>query len=453
MVVIHGVHAMTNERLTYESGIVGAIIVFGELLPDVADKISIDYFQDISIASIYSAAIDVMRSGTPVDPVTISDQMRKTGTFNQQIEKLIVDLMGLAPPKSSIQLYVGKLKEIHELNVMRKSIATAMDECVDTKSLADAIMSSITDIERGNKENTAYELCECVDEFIEWARGERGDPIMTGHIDLDRIFGGARPGKLICIAARPGIGKSALSAEIAIRMSLSGIKPAMFSLEMQRVEIMQRFVSMQSGVDLANISDRKFANGGDGAKLVANSLMRMKKLQMLIDQNPAVTTFDIRRALQRDKEIGAVFVDYLQLMKSYKEAGNRNLEIGDITRELKIIAMEFGIPIFMASQLNRNKDETAEPSLTDLRDSGNIEQDVDTAILLWLLEHANEDELRKLGVKVAKNRQGKTGICVMYFDGAHMTFKDSDEEYIPNGKSYGRNFYPINGHDPSFPFN
>lgn len=232
---------------------------------------------------------------------------------------------------------------------------------------------------------------------------------------------------------------------------MRGKKVVVFSAEMSTLQFSQRFVANASNVKLEEIMSKEAKNGANGTAL-ANAIGEMRKLPLYVYDHPGITLHDIRREIQRLKDVELVIVDYIQLLESTDRSENRNLEVAKLSGGLKKLAKEFKIPILALSQLNRGKDETDEPGLPALRDSGSLEQDADSVMLAWKLEVPEGDELTKIGLKVAKNRMGKSGTVVMYFDGAHMSFKETAEEYVPKRSGYGSQFQMVSGDDPDFPF-
>jgi replicative DNA helicase len=206
-------------------------------------------------------------------------------------------------------------------------------------------------------------------------------------------------------------------------------------------ELMVRYAAHDSEVSVGAIS-KKRTDDVQNAK-IAVSMRRMSDVPIRLYDQPGITVHDVRRELQAHRDTGFVVIDYVQLMHGTEKAENRNLEVAKISGDLKRLAKEFNIPVLALSQLSRKSDETDEPVLNDLRDSGSLEQDADKVIMLWLLERPQKGEGKKIGVKVAKNRMGETGVVVMYFDGATMTFKQAAEEYVPQrrtgrGRHYAR---------------
>ena len=393
--------------------------------------------------------------GKPVDPMIITGEMKRRGIHTAGTEALMTDLIRLTATTGNALHHAQELKKLSHARRIRSLVTEAMEQHIDPHELTDALMGGLHTLERdGKRKGKAKAMGAVADKFVLWATGGNGvEPITSGYGRLDRVWGGMRPGQLIIVAARPGVGKSAFATELAHRSAKAGRKSVIFSCEMEDLEIMQRLVSAESGVKMDTIVSRGFARSNDdSSKAAAKALKTLKELPILINDSPVISAQDIRRTLQTEPNIGLVLIDYVQLMIPSKRGENRNLELGEITRALKVIAKEFQVPVVLLSQLSRKKDDTDEPALIDLRDSGSIEQDADTVIMIWKLDYPEPGDMQKVGVKIAKNRQGKMGTVVMYFDGEHMRFLETAEEYRPKKRGRGNGFEAYSGRDPDFPF-
>jgi replicative DNA helicase len=232
---------------------------------------------------------------------------------------------------------------------------------------------------------------------------------------------------------------STLGANIALSLARGGMKTAIFSCEMTRLQLMQRFAASDTGMNLSVIVNRKFL-APDLSARIRQSLAKLSNYPLLVYDQPGITISDIRRVLQMERDIGFIVVDYVQLMRSAERYENRNLEVAKISGDLKNIAREFKIPVMALSQLSRVTDESDEPGLSSLRDSGALEQDADKVILLWLVEKNKGLSHKKIGVKVAKNRMGETKTVLMRFFGARMFFEEMTEEYVPKTRKKSGGF-------------
>lgn len=262
----------------------------------------------------------------------------------------------------------------------------------------------------------------------------------TGFSRLDEVLKGMSAGNLIIFAARPKIGKTAFALSIAENVAKSGKTVAFYSLEMESSEIYERLLSKRSKIPMNTLIDRRFRDKKRPRKVraeeinkIAEAIDEIYSLPIKINDNPACTVNDIRLESRLVKGLGLIVIDYLQLMRSTKKFENRNLEVGSICRELKCLASELGVPVLCLSQLNRTSDESTRPSPSELRDSGSIEQDANKVILMWCVEkNLNElgfVESKTIGVDVALNRRGTTGVTLFNFDGNFMKFTELDRIY------------------------
>lgn len=377
----------------------------------------------------------------PIDPLTVLDALRKAGRPVE--DKAILDIISITPTAANAEIYAKGLLNAHKIRLIRDVLQTAAyDDAADAEELAESVMTGLYEATRGERRQRAKHISALAGDY--WLSLSQTDDrqLDIGLPSADAILGGVRPSNLIIIAARPGVGKSALAGHMAYRAASKGIKTLIFSLEMTGREIIERYVAAQTKITLDGVRSKHFV-GTDEAKEVTSALGAMSELPLYICPDSGVTTVDIRRELQIASDAGLVVVDYLQLMRSPKKLENRNLEIAEISGELKRIAKEFNIPVVALSQFNRTQNEYDEPGLSGFRDSGAIEQDADIAMLLWRLEASQSGALDKVGVKVAKNRMGKTGVVVMYFDGEHMSFKETAEKYRPVKRGRRREFVPV----------
>jgi len=439
------------DALTHETGVIGSILFDSRCMPDVTGLVSADDFTADSYREIYETATNMYAAGETVDPVTIAGEMRRAGLMTPEIERLMIDLLQMTATASNASLYAKGLRDEANMRRICKLLNGAMMEYGDPDELTDAVMEGLYGIERGGRRGGSITLKEAIAKFTAWASKDADEAcIDLGYPRLDKMLRGMSPGNLVLLAARPGVGKSAFAADLALRTAECGTGTAIFSCEMSILEIVQRYVANRAGIDLDDVLDRKFKHG-EAAKRTAGALSEMGEFPLRLYDEPGITVADIRRELQTKKGIGFVVVDYIQLMQSVGKSENRNLEVAKISGDLKKLAREFSIPIMALSQLNRGKDEIDEPSLNDFRDSGALEQDADIAIFVWKLGQPKPGELAKIGVKIAKNRMGQTGVVVMYFDGAHMSYKETAEEYTPKKQGRGRQFQAANSYDPDFP--
>lgn len=279
-----------------------------------------------------------------------------------------------------------------------------------------------------NKNNPSKTLPQIVEECEGMYFKERTvQSINLGFDKLDDRLGGLEGGDLIIIGARPGVGKSALVTQITSNLAKMGKRIGFFNLEMQNKQVYERFVASESGIGLTRLR-RAVSFLGDEKERFKEANNRLKKADNIIISTGTKKVSDIR-AESRHMGYDLIIVDYLQLLRPDKTYGaNRYAEVGAISKALKGLAMELNIPVIALSQLNRSSEgrDDKEPTMSELREAGDIEQDASVILLLWNL---SKDNPNKKGLKTEKNRQGLTGKDVYEFDGDHMRFKEVDFEY------------------------
>ena len=292
---------------------------------------------------------------------------------------------------------------------------------------------------RGNlgKRRSMQELVSQLFDSFEKGQTKRID---TGFRKLDGLLMGMRPGNLVILAARPGVGKSAFAMQIAENVAKTGKKVIVYSMEMKGEELTERLIANHSGVPMDHIIERNFQDRDYTDMTSAASYLY--SLPIIVNDESNVSPSKVRTEALEIGDAELIVVDYVGLMDSdggKRAKENRNLELGAISRDLKKIATELEIPVLMLCQLNRAVDEDTKPELRHLRDSGELEQNANKIMFLWKLDA----ETQTVGVSVAKNRQGKTGIVQLNFDGEHMRFLEAIHDLpVPDyKKKRGRGFY------------
>lgn len=433
------------ELLGNEQSVIGAVLIDPSCLPDLLEVLEPSQFETAEHANTFRAAAALFETGRPVDPVTILNEMKQNGTSDKETSKLFKELMEITPTAANVLEYAKNVKENSDMKKAKQKIDHAIATSNSADSLIDTLIESLSEIERGKKKKTIASMADMVLEINGWMRQKDDERLDTGYRRLDRVLHGLHKGDFALLAARPGVGKSAFAADLAYRLAKNGKRTIFFSLEMSKIKIMQRIMAKESGVILNNILDRAFLKNKVESSYIAKSFEKIESADMFIDDKPDVTVSYIRRKLQTTRNVDFIVIDYLQLMTTTGKKENRNLEISEISRSLKILAKEFGIPILALSQMNRNKADYDEPEKNDLRESGSLEQDADIIMFIWKTD-MNRSE--KHGVKVAKNRMGRTGTVIMDFDGSLMQFTETAEEYEPVQQGYSRKFQPK---DKDFP--
>ena len=286
-------------------------------------------------------------------------------------------------------------------------------------------------------EETGVSLAEMAEMYADsYPKGDDDNSIGTGIEELDTILGGTQGGDLCFIGARPSAGKSAFANQIALHFEQCKKKVGFFNLEMQKNAVYERFLASGSRVSLSGIRGRRSVSVWEEESLsIANQ--KMRNVKNLIFYTGTFTASKVRRIVERDK-LDVVIIDYLQLLKSDGHYSNRASEVGEISHAIKAIAMDFNIPIFPLVQLNRAVEmrDDKEPTLSDIRESGDIEQDASQVIFLWTIPNpADKDDTSSKGCRVAKNRNGQLGSVRFKFHGEVMKFEVVTKDGTPPAKS------------------
>lgn len=435
-------------ELTNEMGVIGSVLLDPNTIDMPIDlRIKPQDFTEEYYRLIYESAVSVYQKGQPIDPITIKrEAVTLDPSFDgTEINKVMIDAMDYIPTPKNMKVYCEALKNDSKQRELVKIVDSVEHNSLDADETIDELIEKLSNLQKGSTKRgkrTSVSLAEAGAEFISWMTSDTEPRMKLGYSGVDMLMGGMGPGDLVILAARPSVGKSAFSGNIMLETMKRGKKTLLFTAEMPVLQFFQRFVATKSGVALQNILSKNAKNGTQGAEL-ADGVKEMQEMPGFIFDHPGITLHDIKRELQRINDVGLIVVDYLQLMKSTERSERRDLEVGKLTSGLKQLAMEFQIPIIVLSQLNRGKDELDEPALGDLRDSGNIEQDADSVLMLWKLERTEPGEIAKVGLKVAKCRSGVQGVRVMHFDGQYMRFTESAEEYVPVTHGFSRQFQPI----------
>lgn len=356
------------------------------------------------------------------------------------ISERLFDANGI--PQEETQKYLYKLFQDNTTSAMFVSCANAV--IVDYKrrtasrllenthfgaeGLDDALQDVIEELsalQTLTTEENGMSLADMAETYADsYPKGDDDGSINTGIEDLDKILGGTQGGDLCFIGARPSAGKSAFANQIALHFEQCKKKVGFFNLEMQRSAVYERFLASGSRVSLSGIRGRRSVSVWEEESLdVANK--KMRNIKNLVFYTGSFTASKIRRIVKRDK-LDVVIIDYLQLLKSDGHYNNRASEVGEISHAIKAIAMDFNIPIFPLVQLNRAVEmrDDKEPTLSDIRESGDIEQDASQVIFLWTIPNpANKDDTSNKGCRVAKNRNGQLGSVRFKFHGEVMKFE------------------------------
>jgi len=415
--------AAPNDRAS-EDAVVGAILERPNLLPDVAAILRPEDFYFGELREIYEAALAVDSDGLAADPVAVMMELRRNGSNVDPIRVRDLYAGGVstigAPIPELATTYARTVVRLATQRKLRSTLLDALDEIDGDKrdpAQIAADVSAETIAATVDREVTTEPLGDLLSEALEVLEArstKEQDPssIQTGFLGLDQLLGGMMRGQLVLVAARPGEGKSSLAANVGRNVAGSAGPVAFFSLEMSAFEVAMRMLCTEASVAYSSVRTGR-ATPLDWQRLLA-ATERLVGLPLAIDDRPFLRVPEIRAAARRVPGLALVVVDYLQLMGSTAARGaNRQEQIAEISRSLKLLAKELSVPVLACAQLSREVEKRANrrPTLADLRESGGLEQDADVVILL----HPDPSHPSNHDAIVAKHRNGPTGTIRLTF--------------------------------------
>ena len=409
--------------LEAEQAVLGSILISPasfDVLPAIIEEQDF-YLEQHRI--IYVCMRELFMSSRNIDIVTLEQKLLNEGVDDiEGIKKYLRVLIESVPTASNVRDYAkivaGKSKLRQLIEACDEIKDEAYSEADEPGKIIGHAEQMIFDLAQGSvKRDFVHikDLLKIVTKQVEinFKNGGQTAGIDTGYSDLDRKLVGMEAGNLILIGARPGVGKTSFALNIATSVSkATGTNVCIFTLEMSAEELTSRILSSEAMVDSTKMREGKLSK--DDWKKIAETTADLSRCNIYIDDTTNITVTGMKAKLRRMKNVGLVVVDYLGLMQSdRKKLDNRNQEVADITRNLKIMAKDFGIPIIACAQLNRESDTAhRRPTLANLRDSGAIEQDADVVVFLYK-DGGSADENNTIEVIVAKNRHGQTGTVYM----------------------------------------
>ncbi|MDR2703586.1 MAG: replicative DNA helicase [Cellulomonadaceae bacterium] len=425
------------QYLVAEMSVLGGMLLSKDAIADVISTVSGNDFYKPAHEIIYNAILELFGRGHPADLLTVADALQKRGELARVgSSSYLADLLAGVPTAANAGYYARIVHERAQLRrlidagtrIVQLGYAEGGGEASELINMAQAEMYAVTDKRAGEDYRAVGEVLDETLKQLEDHHGGQMTGIPTGFRDLDTLTNGLQAGQMVVIAARPGLGKSTLALDFARSASIRNGKSAVFfSLEMNRNEILQRLLSAESQVFL-----EKMRNGNLQSvdwDHITNVTGRISDAPLFIDDSPNLTMMEIRAKARRIKQqhgLDLVIIDYLQLMTSGKSrVESRQQEVSEFSRALKLLAKELDIPVIALSQLNRGPEQRGDkkPALSDLRESGSIEQDADVVILLHR-DYNDEDRAGEADLIVAKHRNGRTDTIPVLFRGHIARFDD-----------------------------
>ena len=432
--------------LDAERGILGAILLDNQSLHAALEMLRTEDFFSDHHRRIFDGMVELSEAHKAIDLLTLTDELRRTGHLETAGgAAYLASLVDGVPRVANVPHYARIVKEKSLLRHLVQAAHSIEQRALEAELGADEMLDTAeSEIFRLAEDRvrqgfvTVKELVQKNYERLERlvSEGRTVTGLATGYPSLDEITSGMQPSELIILAARPSMGKTALALNIAENVASAGHRVALFSLEMSKEALLMRLLSSHARIDA-----HKFRTGHlnmDDREKMAHSLEELGRAPVWIDDSSSATVVEMgakARRLKNDKGLDLVVVDYLQLMTARGRFGNRNEEVSSITRGLKAMAKELGVPVLVLSQLTRapERDERR-PQLADLRESGAIEQDADLVLFInrpgFYKPDAPDEERNRAEIIIAKQRNGPTGILKFVFLHTYTRFEQASNEVM-----------------------
>nr|WP_233149991.1 MULTISPECIES: replicative DNA helicase [unclassified Kineosporia] len=429
------------QDISAEQSVLGGMMLSKDAIADVVEQLrSMDFYRPAH-ETVFEAITDLYSRGEPADAVTVAAELTRRGELGRIGGHAYLHTLISSVPTAANAGYYAKI--VHERAILRRLVAAGTKivqlgyaaEGGDVEEIVNTAQAEIYQVtERTQKEDYQVlgEIIEGAIDEIE-ASSHRGDGLTgvpTGFADLDRLTNGLHGGQMIVIAARPAVGKSTIGLDFvrsaAIHHNMCSV---IFSLEMSKNEITMRLLSAEARIPLQNM--RKGTMREEDWTRLARTMGEVSEAPLFIDDSPNLTMMEIRskaRRLKQKHDLKLVVLDYLQLMSSGKKVESRQQEVSEFSRAIKLLAKELEVPVIALSQLNRGPEQRTDkrPMVSDLRESGSIEQDADMVILLHREDMYDKESPRagEADIIVAKHRNGPTDTITVAFQGHYSRFVD-----------------------------
>ena len=447
------------QNLEAEMSLLGSILIDKDAMLKIADIIDCEDFYKNIHGDIYETMVELYGRSEPVDVLTLGNRLEEKGLLEKIGGRSYLINLSNAVPTASHVLHYANI--VRRKSTLRKLLGAASEitrlgykeEAEDVEGLLDEAQKHLYGVTQKHLKNTYVHIktvlsdaFERIDDLHRDKGKLRGVP--TGYKQLDNLLAGLQKSDLIILAARPSVGKTSLALDIARHVAVKEKIPVgVFSLEMSKEQLVDRLLCSQANVDLwkmrtGNLSDKP---DSDDFPRIGNAMGVLSEAPIFIDDSPGNNIMQIRtkaRRLQMEHGLGLIVIDYLQLMESHKTSygnDNRVQEVAEITRNLKGIARELNVPVLALSQLSRMVEQRKQaiPKLSDLRESGSIEQDADVVIFIYRkaadrnyrMEDIPPDEKNIAELHVAKHRNGPVGMVKVFFEEQRASFKNLDTKF------------------------
>ena len=447
------IYDLDGARLPYsveaEQAVLGSIIIDPKCLNDVATSIKAEYFYIPQHREIYSTLAEMYELSQTIDFVSLLEKLKRDGVYDEAGGKAyLTQLVQTVPSAANVLTYVAIVRERYTarslMTAAQDIIKDINDNALDSGRLLDSAEQRIYEIRQGREVTGLTHIKSVIENETYDRLSKMADPetradyigIPSGIGELDRMITGLNKSDLIILGARPGMGKTSFALNIVRNVAVNtGRTVCFFSLEMTRDQLAQRMLSSEAGIKSEKLRTGELVE--DEWTRLAQAGDALSKADIYFDETSSITVPEMKAKLRRMKKVDLVVIDYLGLMHSARQIDNRVQEISEITRNLKIMAKELKVPVIACAQLSRGteaKGKSHKPALSDLRDSGSIEQDADIVLFLYRdayydSEKSDDEDLSdqtKSECIVAKNRHGEIGTIPLHWDGQFTRFTSVD---------------------------
>ena len=443
-------HRQIPHSIEAEQAVLGSMLIDARCIADVIGALRPDDFYAATNKDIYETIVSMFSFSQTIDPVTVLDKMREGGVYNDTLPAYVRDLMLITPTAVNVMEYAAIVKDKSLLRALADACGDIGEMAISGEGGAEAILEAaekrIYALRQGRANGDLEPISKILVDVYQniWEAAKNGNEIpglSTGLYDLDRFIMGLSGSDLVLIASRPGMGKTSIALNIALHAAKTSKKSvAIFSLEMSREQLAMRLLSSESFIDGKKLLTGRVKD--EDWKRLSDAAASISAADMLINDNPSLTVADMNAQCRRVKNLGMVVIDYLQLMQSATGArgggsDNRTQAVGEISRMMKIMAKELDVPVICLSQLSRANEsrENKRPRLSDLRESGAIEQDADVVLALYREDYYNKEaETHNVAeCIVLKNRRGETGTVELQWIPEYTTYSSLERRRSDDG--------------------
>ena len=428
-----------------EMAVLGGMLMSKDAVGEVSQMIDVTDFYQPKHQTIYEAIIDLFAASQPVDVVLVANELLKAGNLDKVGGADYLHSLVASVPTAANAVYYAEI--VHQRAILRNVIAAGTKiaqlgysaEGSQAEDVVNLAQSEIYEMSMGKVRQDYVSIGSAVHDTLEQIdklqNGEIARGVPTGFREIDDLTQGLQPGQMVVVAGRPAMGKSTLGVDFARSAALHhNMTAVIFSLEMNKTELAKRIMSAETNIPLGALSKAEEITP-DRWNILNTFWDKMQKAPLFIDDSPNMSLMEIRakcRRLKQTNDLKLVVIDYLQLMTSGKQVESRQQEVSEFSRALKLLAKEIEVPVVALSQLNRGPEMRNDklPQLSDLRESGSIEQDADVVFLVHRPDYYNqEDRPGEADVIMAKHRNGPTNTFHLAFRGSCSKFQDMPQDF------------------------